>query len=93
MVSCNSTYRLRYWNYKRYGDFDNDVFRLQQCLPFTVLKQQMTPFAMEAVIGCNSTYRLRYWNQQQQQKKSLGIKSGLQQYLPFTVLKHIKRRS
>ena len=38
-TSCNSTYRLRYWNLKAY--FDSGVSseqELQQYLPFTVLK-------------------------------------------------------
>ena len=43
--------------------------------------------SIEFIAGCNSTYRLRYWN-----RLSEGTTAGsfwaLQQYLPFTVLKH-----
>ena len=63
--SCNSTYRLRYWNPEFFnaalGDLD---------------------------IGCNSTYRLRYWNFKRL-IYSFRKDKVLQQYLPFTVLKHL----
>ena len=36
-ISCNSTYRLRYWNAP--AGTMNDLFKLQQYLPFTVLKR------------------------------------------------------
>ena len=66
--SCNSTYRLRYWN---------DV---------SLLVKWRTYFS-----SCNSTYRLRYWNASPCQNET-GIFYRLQQYLPFTVLKHARRK-
>ena len=63
-MSCNSTYRLRYWNGIP-DKLEEDNSKLQQYLPFTVLKpfingelsKSCSPFC------CNSTYRLRYWNE------------------------------
>ena len=39
-VSCNSTYRLRYWNSPLMLTFFSIKISLQQYLPFTVLKLQ-----------------------------------------------------
>ena len=38
--------------------------RLQQCLPFTVLKLNLIfySFFFNFLLSCNSAYRLRYWN-------------------------------
>ena len=36
------------------------ILKLQQHLPFTVLKLEETDVAPAAQVGCNSTYRLRY---------------------------------
>ena len=36
--------------------------RLQQCLPFTVLKRLIYVNFIWVYIRCNSAYRLRYWN-------------------------------
>ena len=62
---CNSAYRLRYWNTmvistKMIFNFS----RLQQCLPFTVLKLNLIfySFFFNFLLSCNSAYRLRYWN-------------------------------
>ena len=60
--SCNSTYRLRYWNLATHsvnGRMVGSV--LQQYLPFTVLKQP-SYLENDSRLRCNSTYRLRYWN-------------------------------
>ena len=87
-TSCNSTYRLRYWN-KLSTEFGFPIIRtLQQYLPFTVLKltrEEIEDKKVE-VISCNSTYRLRYWNDKIG-PDFLKSKPRLQQYLPFTVLK------
>ena len=40
-ISCNSAYRLRYWNVST-GVFPQSIILLQQCLPFTVLKLTTT---------------------------------------------------
>ena len=36
------------------------IIRLQQYLPFTVLKRKRIPSALIPTSSCNSTYRLRY---------------------------------
>ena len=58
---CNSTYRLRYWNEAIWCDIDF-FRRLQQHLPFTVLKLLELYSCSLLLSSCNSTYRLRYWN-------------------------------
>ena len=60
--SCNSTYRLRYWNLKSMSSTVISV-KLQQYLPFTVLKPSSSSSFLSSPSGCNSTYRLRYWNE------------------------------
>ena len=84
--SCNSTYRLRYWNesWRAAGKWG----RLQQYLPLAVLKlwaDEMNTY--RAFNSCNSTYRLRYWNVNTFMSYMANIFNSLQQYLPFTVLK------
>ena len=60
-LSCNSTYRLRYWNFPLVDSYIIVICLLQQYLPFTVLK--LTPLMIcVSFNSCNSTYRLRYWN-------------------------------
>ena len=39
-----------------------NMLKLQQCLPFTVLKRRHFALLYYAFLRCNSTYRLRYWN-------------------------------
>ena len=87
-LSCNSTYRLRYWNYVIGSLLVALVLTLQQYLPFTVLKPCIlfSTHRMDAFKRCNSTYRLRYWNRQCLPYHGRHY-IMLQQYLPFTVLK------
>ena len=61
-ISCNSAYRLRYWN-KLYR-LQRVLYptRLQQCLPLAVLKQHHLLTWTLNYLSCNSAYRLRYWN-------------------------------
>ena len=59
--SCNSAYRLRYWNHRTTHDGDTP-YQLQQCLPFTVLKLFIFLNKHRCLTSCNSAYRLRYWN-------------------------------
>ena len=133
--SCNSTYRLRYWNISTSSNKPSTFDKLQQHLPFTVLKPfclghqallsigvatAPTVYGIETIVlitafwiafccnstyrlrywnyhkisltqqrillSCNSTYRLRYWNGKIPSKK-ISPRRGLQQHLPFTVLK------
>ena len=63
-LSCNSAYRLRYWNLQSYPLGYYSSIRLQQCLPFTVLKlTEYWSYTINNSICCNSAYRLRYWNE------------------------------
>ena len=88
-ISCNSTYRLRYWN-----EMQKSIHRLVCGWPVATV---LTACGIETVgitggtvinglLGCNSTYRLRYWNVwriHEQHRTYLQ----LQQYLPLAVLK------
>ena len=58
---CNSTYRLRYWNTTNLY-VSGSYCKLQQYLPFTVLKLIIHLLLKFLDLRCNSTYRLRYWN-------------------------------
>ena len=60
--SCNSAYRLRYWNSIVMPPTAAPIWTLQQRLPFTVLKLPSSHFWRLALSRCNSAYRLRYWN-------------------------------
>ena len=61
--SCNSTYRLRYWN---------ETTKIQRAKYPHKVATVLTACGIETLlllllwlllrIGCNSTYRLRYWN-------------------------------
>ena len=87
IYSCNSTYRLRYWNLRSAISFFNVLLKLQQYLPFTVLKQyviwllfvlflrlqQYLPFTVLKPYNPSPCFPFLF---------------VLQQYLPFTVLKH-----
>ena len=62
-VSCNSTYRLRYWNVLNF----HFIFLLSKIVA-TVLtacgietSSQLKEISLFS-FSCNSTYRLRYWN-------------------------------
>ena len=47
VYSCNSAYRLRYWNFSKFLKVLFNTFRLQQCLPFTVLKLKKKDFLLK----------------------------------------------
>ena len=51
--------------------------KLQQCLPFTVLKLKFVAviFCHENFLSCNSAYRLRYWNPFGRTKTSSSVLS------------------
>ena len=69
----------------KHSCFPNE--KLQQCLPFTVLKlTSNTTSTCTTISSCNSAYRLRYWNAILKWN-TLSISVGLQQCLSFTVLK------
>ena len=86
---CNSTYRLRYWNttiFNRYMHVFlscNSTYRLRYwnfcCCSGWFL----------GYLSCNSTYRLRYWNSPGMLITNVRTSQRLQQYLPFTVLKQL----
>ena len=87
--SCNSTYRLRYWNYKsqiiRYIEW---AFVATVLTVYGIETTQRPNTVPSSISSCNSTYRLRYWNIHQM--LLISYLYSLQQYLPFTVLKRIK---
>ena len=84
---CNSTYRLRYWNEKICGQFE--LYRkLQQYLPFTVLKLYNYFKVIDSTIITLQQYLpftvLKLYNYFKVIDSTIIT---LQQYLPFTVLK------
>ena len=96
VLSCNSTYRLRYWNsflisHKRFYPL------LQQYLPFTVLKLAYNRFCSSHQAGSLQQYLpftvLKLAQNCSVPNASLMRFFRLQQYLPFTVLKLIKNFS
>ena len=84
-LSCNSAYRLRYWNCTRYSIISNYIVKLQQCLPLAVLKQHKISRYFVIFRCCNSAYRLRYWNRKARAFFTSSLR--LQQCLPLAVLK------
>ena len=87
IVSCNSTYRLRYWNSYIFTNWEREIISLQQYLPFTVLKlllllNNLTNLQVATVLTVYGIETGRKKN-----KLKLRLKITLQQYLPFTVLK------
>ena len=97
MISCNSPYRLRYWNWlQRSNKKMFSLLALQQSLPFTVLKPCChinTSESQAFIEGCNSPYRLRYWNYCFLRMLWIPFNISLQQSLPFTVLKQATDRN
>ena len=83
---CNSTYRLRYWNFliRSFCSYlflrCNSTYRLRY---WNILKWHRNAPSKKS---CNSTYRLRYWNYYPIPRTN-PPDCSLQQYLPFTVLK------
>ena len=87
MSSCNSTYRLRYWNNANLIPSSDTPRSVATVLTACGIETWLTLTASVSFSPrrCNSTYRLRYWN--------LNVGRGtvrsilLQQYLPLAVLK------
>ena len=59
--SCNSTYRLRYWNPKRSYTPSHDQFVATVPTACGIETMQLSAI-FSIALSCNSTYRLRYWN-------------------------------
>ena len=86
--SCNSTYRLRYWNF--WSHFCNNDSSTMVATALTVYGIETRQIWNIIILtnSCNSTYRLQYWNCNFLES-GFRILVGLQQYLPFTVLKQL----
>ena len=82
IVSCNSTYRLRYWNRVPTISRTREDLLLQQSLPFTVLKP-LFPISKDlSIFGCNSAYRLQYAQKgARQQRSKATMRSAHLKYL------------
>ena len=91
-ASCNSTYRLRYWNARIYWNVVSLFhLQLQQYLPFTVLKRANISSGYTAWCIRLQQY-LPFTVLKQDSNIIVTFLIALQQYLPFTVLKpHIIR--
>ena len=86
-LSCNSTYRLRYWNANFSRLFLTLLDAVATVLTVYGIETNVSPIStLLRASSCNSTYRLRYWNNI---IVDICVLVGilLQQYLPFTVLK------
>ena len=87
--SCNSTYRLRYWNPQPESHLLFSVILLRVATVLTACGIETNKISNNHLIvslSCNSTYRLRYWNKQEGREVATKEKR-LQQYLPLAVLK------
>ena len=86
--SCNSTYRLRYWN-RANKIWTSKIYKVATVL--TACGIETIKYSLSRSIFnscCNSTYRLRYWNGIRNAKYcSIDIK--MRQCLPFSVLKPV----
>ena len=61
-VSCNSTYRLRYWNSMLIYRWVSRLYRCNSTYRLRYWNIFHSIFDVFVISGCNSTYRLRYWN-------------------------------
>ena len=87
MSSCNSTYRLRYWN-NPIPDIETNIVAVATVLTVYGIETLECSHHMPLFhLSCNSTYRLRYWNTIKEKLFWALDSLRLQQYLPFTVLK------
>ena len=60
---CNSTYRLRYWNFiDRYCYLISWMDKVATVLTVYGIETVTYTSSPEGLPSCNSTYRLRYWN-------------------------------
>ena len=85
--SCNSAYRLRYWNSVNciltfnFLSSCNSAYRLRYWNSFC----SGPAIAMSLSLRCNSAYRLRYWNSPRKRLPHIANQCGLQQHLPLAV--------
>ena len=61
-MRCNSTYRLRYWNYTIFVVITTNICPVATVLTVYGIETGLDGNAPSDGICCNSTYRLRYWN-------------------------------
>ena len=63
-ICCNSTYRLRYWNLKKYNGIQIQYLYVATVLTVYGIETLNASLILLFLIrsSCNSTYRLRYWN-------------------------------
>ena len=91
-LSCNSTYRLRYWNFFVFFRSRWNFWEVATVPTVYGIETFLLFWQGISTLSCNSTYRLRYWNKTYSPSSSSRPVAGLQQYLPFTVLKPIYAR-
>ena len=60
--SCNSTYRLRYWNAGRKLRYGNRIWSCNSTYRLRYWNHYLRFWGSKNLYRCNSTYRLRYWN-------------------------------
>ena len=63
LLSCNSTYRLRYWNLLKFYQQQKTLHQVATVLTvYGIETKKALATTFNLLFGCNSTYRLRYWN-------------------------------
>ena len=84
--SCNSAYRLRYWNDNSVAKFFAAKDKVATVLTACGIETEHPLEEFEALmqLRCNSAYRLRYWNSSAASTRPFA---KLQQCLPLAVLK------
>ena len=87
IFSCNSTYRLRYWNACSCWIMVSGTSVATVLTVYGIETHLKRLVSGETSYCCNSTYRLRYWNCSLALASIVSFNTLLQQYLPFTVLK------
>ena len=87
IFSCNSPYRLRYWNSCLFLDLYNLSLSCNSPYRLRYWNWNKVNEPRANYRCCNSTYRLRYWNTNWWERRMIWSSALLQQYLSFTVLK------
>ena len=83
--SCNSAYRLRYWNTTSFAPA-NVLIAVATVLTACGIETMMVLLTACHTYRCNSAYRLRYWNIWRR-FRTQRFQFMLQQCLPLAVLK------
>ena len=87
--SCNSTYRLRYWNHLAMTSKQSISCKLQQHLPLAVLKLNVSHLCLRLLVVSVATALTACGIETLPVGKAAKLLTRLQQHLPLAVLKPI----